>query len=286
MVFFRAISRLPFWFLYFLADVIYGLNFYVVGYRKQVVLSNLRKAFPEKNEKEIQQIAKGFYRNLADVIVETLKTLSITEDEVRRRVKVVNSELVRKWVEQEQKIVLMTAGHLCNWEWLGLMPVVMPGIAFEGVYKPLSSPFFGKLMDTIRTRFGYRMTPMASIFRSMVTDKTPRVIGLGSDQNPDNPHTAYWTIFFDQETPFMNGHEKMAMRFGYPLVFVDIVRVGRGYYEFVFTELASPPYTGITDHYLNQVYVDKLESAIRKHPANWLWSHRRWKHQRERQAVQ
>ncbi len=281
MVFFRVLSRLPFGVLYVLADVIFVLTYYIVGYRRKVVFDNLRKAFPEKSETEIRHIAKGFYHNLTDVMVETLKGLTISADEVRQRIKITNSEVITKWLVHEKKVVLLTAGHLCNWEWVLFLPALSPHFALDGVFKPLSNAFFGQFLNRVRTRFGARMIPMSQSLRELMKDKTPRIFGLGSDQNPDNPTNAYWTTFFGQDTPFMNGNEKLAQRFGYPLIYLEILRLKQGYYEFIFSELAVPPYETIVPNQLTQTYVNTLENTIRKQPQNWLWSHRRWKHKRE-----
>lgn len=112
----QGIARLPFGLLYLLSDVLYFLLYYVTGYRKKVVFKNLQNAFPEKTEAERLSIAKQFYRNLTDIVVETIKLAAISPEELHKRVKILNPEVISAATNQG-KIALALGGHQCNWEW-------------------------------------------------------------------------------------------------------------------------------------------------------------------------
>ena len=107
-----------------------------------------------------------------------------------------------------------------------------------------------------------------------------RALCLGSDQSPTHWKTAYWTIFLNQDSGFFTGTERIARKFDYPVVFSEMRRVKRGYYEIEFTEIATPNYKDLPDGEITERFVRMLEKSINKYPSDYLWSHRRWKHKR------
>lgn len=279
MVFFKAISRLPLSLLYGFSDFLYLLLRYVVRYRWSVVLQNLQNAFPEKTPAERRQIAAGFYRNLTDVMVETIKGLTISESELRRRVVVRNLQAYKTHLDAGRTVLAMTS-HQCNWEWQSPAARIL-GPAVDVVYQPLNNAFFNQLMRRIRGRFGITPLPMQGLLRDMVKRRDqPRLVGLVADQAAP-PETAYWTNFLNQETDFFVGSDKLARQFGCPVLFIEMRRLRRGHYELALHPLAEPPYDGLPPHSIIENYVRKLEASIQENPSDWLWSHRRWKHRRE-----
>lgn len=278
MVFFRAFSRLPLRLLYGFADCLYLILRYAVRYRRGVVLENLQKAFPEQSPAERRRLAGAFYRNLTDLFVETLKGLTISDAELRRRVRVLNPEAFQPYLDAGQTVLIMTA-HQGNWEWQSPAVRVL-GPAVDVVYQPLTSTFFDGMMRKIRGRFGIAPLPMQGLLRDMVKRRgQPRLIGLVADQAAP-PETAYWTNFLHQETDFFVGTDKLARQFGCPAIFAEMRRVRRGHYELRFFPLAEPPYDDLPPLAIIERYVRRLEASLRENPADWLWSHRRWKHKR------
>ncbi|MES2731140.1 MAG: lysophospholipid acyltransferase family protein [Bacteroidota bacterium] len=278
MFLFKRIAGLPFGVLYLLADGLYLLFFYLISYRKKVIIQNLRRSFPEKNDREIGQLTKDFYRNLADIMVETVKALTISQQEMHRRVQLVHPEIPRQYVQNGQPVLLLTS-HQCNWEWvlLGGSGLNMP---IDAIYKPLHNAFFDRLMLSIRTRFGAYAIPIQRTLREVVRRKDlPRGIATVADQMPDAEH-AYWTTFLHQDTGFFTGTERIARSMNYPVVFVEVRRVKRGFYALVFSKMAEPPYDTLPPNTITERYVQQMERAIRANPADWLWSHKRWKHKR------
>lgn len=280
MALLKIISLLPFRILYYISDGLNYLLWHVFKYRREVVLENLRNAFPEKQEEEIEQIACNFYTNLTDVAVETLKTLSISEKELSRRVYILNPEVVEKYYHQKQSVIVVTA-HQGNWEWLLVSCSSQLPFWVDAVYQELKNPFFNKLMKKVRSRFGAYMVERGTAFREIVRRKNlTRIIAMVADQGGAlTPHT-YWTEFMHQDTPFYDGPERIARKTRMPVIFVSMHRRKRGFYQITFTELAQHPF--LPEHgYITEAYVREVEKAIREHPAEWLWSHKRWKRKRK-----
>ncbi|GAB3640182.1 lysophospholipid acyltransferase family protein [Spirosoma arcticum] len=281
MLFFRLLSRLPLRFLYIISNFLYFLLLYVVRYRRRVVLENLRSSFPEKTAAEIQAVARGFYRNLTDLIVETIKMPALSPDELRQRVRFTNAELVQTRLRAGQTVIGM-ASHQGNWEWIPSASV-LNDMPVDSVYKPLNNAFFEEIMRTVRSSFGAVPTPMTSLPRQLVVRKdVPRIIALVSDQMPGAPEHAYWTNFLHRDTPFYPGTERLARSRKFAVFYLQLVRLRRGYYEATFTLIAEPPYEAVPPGLILERYRDLLEETIRRYPADWLWSHKRWKHQREK----
>ncbi|GAB3965535.1 lysophospholipid acyltransferase family protein [Spirosoma terrae] len=279
MLFFRLLSRLPLGILYGLSDILYFILLYLIRYRREVVLKNLQLSFPEKSPADIKRIAKGFYRNLTDLIVETIKMPALSADELHRRVHFVNPELVKERLQAGQAIIGM-ASHSSNWEWIPSASV-LNDMPTDSIYKTLNNPFFEELMREVRSSFGAVPIPMHTLPRRMVEAKNlPRIIALVADQVPDVPEQAYWTDFLHQDTPFYPGTERLARSRHLPVFYTELKRVKRGYYEVKFTLIGEAPYDQLPLGTILDRYRDLLEKTIRENPSDWLWSHKRWKHWR------
>jgi Kdo2-lipid IVA lauroyltransferase/acyltransferase len=267
--------------LYALADLVYFLLFYVVGYRKKVVYQNLHNSFPEKTVPEIHRIAQQFYRNLANIIFETLKLGSIAEADLRKRVRYQNWELLQDYINQGTSVIALSS-HAANWEWELAASTNIFTAPMDGVYKPLSSPFFEIYMRFLRSRLGAYPVRMKEVLRHLLQHRQePRILCLLSDQIPPRGEIQYWTTFLNQDTAFYVGADKLAAVFKYPVVFVGAERIKRGYYQFSFQLLAEAgSVTNPEDYKVIEAYARELETWVQRHPADYLWSHRRWKHQR------
>lgn len=283
MIFFRLLSRLPLPILYGISDVLSFVLLHVIRYRRGVVLDNLTQSFPEKSSAEIKQIARGFYKNLADLIVESIKQPSLTPEFFQKHIHFPNMELIQQKILAGQTIIGMSS-HQANWEWIPAA-LVLNKMPVDSIYKPLSNPFFERLMIHIRSHLGPVPTPMNALPRQMVMRKhIPRIIGLIADQVPDIPEQAYWTDFLHRDSPFYPGSERLARSRKMAVYFFDIVRVRRSYYEVTFRLIAEPPYDNLPLGAIMDGYRDVLEASIRRSPSDWLWSHKRWKHWRGKYA--
>ncbi len=279
MLFFRLLSRLPLPALYALGYLLYVLGYYALGYRRKVVMANLDLAFPRKTAAEKKAIARQFYRNLADIVVETVKLLTISSAELGRRVTIANPEVLLAHLDRGQSIVVMTA-HQGNWEWLLQGCALHLGYDVDAVYKPLRNKFSEKLMLAIRRRFGPLPVPMQQLPRALVQRRpVVRIIAMVADQAPA-PELAHWLDFFGHDTPFFTGAAKIAQRTAYPVLFTGMQRLRRGYYQVYMAPLALPPYAPEAVEDIIGRYARTVQAAIEARPAEWLWSHQRWKHKR------
>ncbi|WP_370627201.1 lysophospholipid acyltransferase family protein [Pontibacter sp. HSC-14F20] len=281
----KGLSLLPLPVLYLLADFLFVLVYYVIGYRKKVVLQNLRNSFPEKSEQEIQGIARAFYRQFPDLIVEILKLASMDAAEMRRRIVFSNQEVLDDYVQRGGTVITM-GSHSGNWEWILSAGAVQFGFPAEGVYKPLKNEFFEEFMLYLRGRLGARLIKMKDTMRDFVRNrKTPRVVAMLSDQTPPYGEIQFWTTFLNQDTPFFVGAEKLAHAFGCPVLFLDVERIKRGHYCLTFDVLSDgTTKPGEGTFLITEGFARKLETSIRRNPANYLWTHKRWKHKRPKAA--
>lgn len=280
--FLYLIASLPFRALYAFSDFACFLLKDVFKYRRDVIVGNLRNSFPEKSEKEIDRLANEYYRYLCDLILETLKTLTMTAKEAKERCEYEMPDWLKKFHE-EGKSIIIVMGHYGNWEWGG------PGFSLHTpyqlvvVYRPLSNPYFERMMTGMRTKFNTRIVPVANVLRDMVaTRKQVAATAFIADQTA-SPESAYWTTFLNQETAVFTGPEKIAKKFDYPVVHVHIERVKRGYYR-IHTELLFEKPSLAEENQILETFTRRLEKEIQDAPPYWLWSHKRWKHKRQPNA--
>jgi KDO2-lipid IV(A) lauroyltransferase len=271
------LASLPFPWLYRVSDFLFYL-LWISGYRKKVVNENLTNSFPDKSAKEIKAIRKEFFRYLCDLVLETLKTLKMTEKEAQERCVFNNSE----WIDalyKDGKSFIIVMGHYGNWEWAG--PSFSLGTDFQLVviYRPLSNPYFEEMMVGTRTKFGTKITPAQQTLRDMVANRNSLTATAFIADQTAFPETAYWTTFLHQDTPVFTGPEKLAIRFNYPVVYMNIQREKRGYYSVTPELLFANPKETVSGE-ISETFTRRLEKDIVNNPAIWLWSHRRWKHKR------
>ena len=280
MPFIYLISLLPFPLLYLLSDIFYFFLYYIIGYRKSVVLANLRNSFPEKSEGEIDAVSKKFYHYFCDLFLETLKTLTISRSGMLEHCVLDStaSELFSQ-LALDNKSFIIVMGHKGNWEWSGNVFSLLCKHQLYVIYHPLSNKYFDRLMYRMRTRFGGRLISMKNTFRDMMNNKTElNATAFIADQTPP-PDKAYWLNFLNQDTPVFTGAEKIARKIKYPVVYISVKRIKRGYYTILADVLKSPPYLS-EDGEIAMAYTKKLEEDIIDQPETWLWTHRRWKHKR------
>jgi KDO2-lipid IV(A) lauroyltransferase len=276
--FIYLIALLPFWALYWVSDFFYSI-LRLTGYRQRVIIKNLQNSFPAKSEKEIQVIGRCYYRYLCDLTLETLKTLKMTKKETQSRCIFHQQVWLTKLYEEHQSIIIVM-GHYGNWEWAGPSFTLNTPFQLVVIYRPLSHPYFEKMMAGMRTRFGTRITPVDKTLRNMVaTQKETTATAFIADQTA-TAKNAYWTHFLNQDTAVFTGPEKLARKFNYPVVFMNVQRVKRGYYKITPEMLFSNPAT-TSENEISEGFTKRLEKEIMRDPIPWLWSHKRWKHKRE-----
>ena len=278
-ILFYCLSLLPLWCLYFISDFLYLVIYKLIGYRTRVVRDNLRNSFPDKLDSELKSIEKKFYHHFFDLIIESIKSISISESQMRKRLVFKNIEMFDKYFDQNKSVVL-TVSHYGNWEW-GILGVSLAAKQkMMGVYKRINDSFFNNLMNTTRGRFGADLVEMKDSLRHIISTKDEcKIIGLLADQSPVKNESNYWTTFLNQESSVYLGPEKIATKMNYPVLFCKIQKVKRGRYEFYLEELCTNP-EKTTKGEITSLYLRKSEQTINENPEFWLWTHRRWKHKK------
>ena len=274
------VSILPFRLLYAVSDVLYVVLYHIVGYRKQTVQENLKLVFPDKSEAERQLITKRFYHHLCDMILEAIKSMSISVEDMKARFKFTNIELIKEFEKQNKSIVLMCA-HYGSWEWIF---IIQTYVKFRGyaVYKRLNNRYFDKLVRGIRARYNSYLVTTKETIPTLIENKKKGVLtmnGFVSDQTPKKGKAYHWNTFMGIEVPIHTGAEMLAKKLDMPVIFFSVKRIKRGFYETTFQTLAEQPKEyknyAITDQFLKHV-----EQQIIEAPEYYLWTHKRWKHRK------
>jgi KDO2-lipid IV(A) lauroyltransferase len=270
------IGSLPFRVLYIFSDFLSFFLRKIIGYRKAVIRENLARSFPDLDSKELQNITFNFYRNLSDVIIEGIKAFTMSRSQVIKRYKILNPELIQAYLEKGNGVIIVT-GHYGNWEWGALAPPLVLPWKFVAFYKPVKNWRLDRFVRKNRSRFGTYLAPTRETTKTFDENRgIPVTYLMAADQNPSNRQAAYWVDFLGQDTAFLHGPEKHARINDYPVVFTSIRRINRGYYELELSLLAEYP-SALPDGEITRRYAQKMEEMISEYPANWLWSHKRWK---------
>lgn len=276
----KTLSYIPFWMLYAISDIMYYPLYYVIRYRREIVRKNLTESFPEKSLSEIITIEKKFYRYFMDMLLESSKIASISPDEIRKRMKFVNIDKTNKLLD-EGKSLAFFMGHFCNWEWMTSVGLwIKDDVVCAQVYHKLINETFDKIIKQMRERMGntcVEMRQTARFVASMKAENKACMVALIADQSPKRRQIQHYVKFLNHMVPVLVGPEKIANHFGYMPIFVNAKRVKRGYYKCEFSLLHNDP-TSLPDYKLTDLYFERLEDEIRKHPECYLWTHNRFKY--------
>lgn len=283
--FWYLLSLLPFRILYACSDLLYYPLYHCIGYRRAIIRKNLTESFPEKSLQEIISLEKQFYHFLCDYMVETVKLLSLSEKQMKKRMTFAGTEEIEEQMEKEQKtFCFVYLGHYCNWEWIASLPYWMPAsIRCAQIYHPLYNKTFDRLFLHLRNQFGGECIPMKETLRRIIEWKRSgrkTIIGFISDQAPKWNSIHHWTDFLNHDTPVFTGTEKIGKQVDALIYYADVRRVKRGYYHCEFKRLTDH-IKEIPDYEVTDRYIHRLEEMIRQDPPFWLWSHNRWKRTKE-----
>ena len=276
----RFFSRIPLFVWYPVASFLAFLAWRVIPYRRHVVEGNLRKSFPEWDDATLERAIRDYYRGFADMLVEVMRSLRLTPEELARRVRILNPEILRAVVAPRDgagKPVLLVAAHQANWEWMLLGLSAQIGVPVDAAYKPLVDSWAEIEMRKLRSRFGARMIPAPELLGDILRRRgAPRAITLVADQEPVGSERKHWLKFLNRDTAFFLGAEEIARTTKYAAFFIRLKRTARGHYEASFVPLAAAgeqlPAGEFTARYARMV-----EEQIRESPPDWPWSHKRWK---------
>jgi Kdo2-lipid IVA lauroyltransferase/acyltransferase len=274
----NSIASLPFWFLYRLSDLLFVVVYYILGYRKEIVRMNLKNAFPDKPDAEIRQISIRFFKDLADLAVETIKALKITKSELSKHIYIADSPGARQYFAETKSAIVLTA-HFSNWEWAGLLlGLNTKNRPVQVVYLHVKNPYFNNLMKKVRTHLGNTVVKMEFAFKQILMRQDEGIVTCFlADQTPQPHQIGLWTRFLNQDTPFYTGPGKLASRLHQNVYFGSVYKEKRGHYRVDISLVTDNP-AAETEQSIMEKYARLLEKAIIAQPSTWLWSHRRWKH--------
>ena len=274
------VSILPFRLLYIVSDVLYVFLYHIVGYRRKTVMNNLELVFPEKSNAERKRIAKRFYHHLCDMILEAIKSINISVDDMKARFKFTNIEVIKDYEKRKQSIALMCA-HYGSWEWIFILQAYTSHLTFA-IYKRLNNKYFDKLVRKIRARYdSYLITTKESIdvLKENKAKGLLTINGFAADQSPKKHKAYHWTKFMGIEVPVHTGAEMISKKLDMPMVFFTVKRVKRGFYETTFQTLTDSP-KDYDDYVITDKFMALVEQQIYEAPEYYLWTHKRWKHRR------
>lgn len=282
-VYMKLHAFLPMRVLYILSDILYFPLYYVVRYRRKVVRNNLTESFPEKKRNEIEKIEKAFYHHFCDYVVETVKLMHISDEEMKRRMVFEGLDMVEGLLK-EDRLCLLTLGHYGNWEWVPSVTRWIPGDYTMGqIYRPLKNRWFDAFFLKLRARFDSVCISKQDSFRAMVLLKRSgkaSIVGFIADQTPSAANIHHWVPFLNHETAVLTGPEKIAVKLDTVVLYLDIEVVKRGYYKGTF-RLITDNAKNTAEFEITDEYMKSMEKTICRAPQYWLWSHRRWKHKKE-----
>jgi len=247
----------------------------VIGYRRHVILANLRFVFPDKGEKEIMHLKREFYRHFTDVALETVSLLTISQKRILRHIEYERSEMMQDYF-QKGKSVLIAMGHIGNWEFCGAGLPLASSHQILAAYRPLRSEVFNNLVLRSRTRFGVTMFKESTLLRDLVRVKASvTATMMVADQKP-HLGNIQWVSFMNRRTAAFKGIGKLSQMLDSPVVYMSTTKVKRGKYKVTFSSIADNP-KSIDKTEIIERYYDCLARDLEAHPEQWLWSHRRWK---------
>ena len=274
------IGKVPYKVIYIISDVVLFIVYRIFRYRIDTVQKNLKNSFPKHSLIDLKKIEKKFYRNFCDVLLENLLLYTISEKELKKRMKLLNPEIFDALYNKDKGAILIGA-HYNNWEWMALSLGVYAKQDVFSVYKPLNNKTINALMLKARERFGANIVPMASFAKTILENKKRSTINLMlTDQSPHKSKVDFYCTFLNQDTPVYLGPEKLVNAANIDLLFVEVHRVKRGFYEMKIVTLKDKSKEEKKSKTL--LHVNHLEKIINDQPENWLWSHKRWKNSRKK----
>ncbi len=273
-----VISKLPWRLFYMFSSCVYIFTYYIIGYRKKIVTENLTLVFPDKSQKEIKKIRKGFYKHMCDMFLEMIKSLSISKEEMTKRFKIIEPETFKS-LQSKNKSIIVLMGHYASYEWAiaAQFELDFPIVA---VYKRIRNRYFDQLAHRIRGKFNNRLIESHDVIKEITRDKVNNNLcayGMLSDQSPKLKNAHYWTNFMGIKVPVITGGEVISKRLDMAVTYLKVEKVKRGHYQAKFVTITENA-KNCEDHFITKTYIKKLEEQIHNKPELYLWTHKRWKH--------
>ena len=272
-----CISKLPWKLFYLFSDFVYLLTYYIIGYRRKTVTANLVLAFPDKSKKEINRIRKAFYTHMCDMFLEMIKSLAITEEEIKARFRLKDEASLQR-LEAENKSVLVMYAHYASYEWSNSIDLISR-YDCVGIYKRIANPHFDALLQRIRARFGSPLIESKNVIRKIIQDRRDEKLhfyGMISDQTPKMQNATYWRPFMGVTVPIFLGTQILSKKLDLPVYYMKVTKRKRGFYEAEFVPITTDP-KNCGEYEIVDTYTKLLEAQIYEQPEFYLWTHKRWK---------
>jgi len=273
-----GISKLPFPIFYKVSDVVCFLVYRVFGYRRKTVRYNLNMAFPNMSPEQMKATEKKFYSHMCDMFLEMIKSISITEAEMRERFVFKNIELLKTFENNNESTIIMT-GHYASYEWSSSLQFFMANTGY-GVYKKIKNDYFDNLVRRTRKQWNNELLQNKIAPKVMARHQVEGIkatYAFFADQSPKASRNNHFSSFFGHKVPFFTGTERIAKKLNIPLVFMNVQKKERGFYEASFEIMSREPAT-VPDYELTDLFAKKLELQIKNAPEFYLWTHKKFKH--------
>ncbi|MGB7785640.1 MAG: lysophospholipid acyltransferase family protein [Salinimicrobium sp.] len=273
------LSILPFKLFYLFSDLVFFVVYYLVGYRRKTVTENLKLVFPQKSSEEIKKIRKKFYRHMVDMFLEMIKSISIDDEELKKRFAFTNLEEMYKPAKMNKSVIL-ACGHYASYEWMNALQLYGLDYRGFGIYKKIKNKHFDKLVKDIRGRYDGTLITTTHATKTIAENQKNGIRGVYAmiaDQSPKLSRSKVWTDFLGIRTPVFTGTEKLSRNLDMVVLYLHVEKVKRGYYEATFKPLSYEP-AKEEPYAITRKYFDELEAQINKAPEYYLWTHKRWKH--------
>lgn len=273
------VSKMPFPLFYFFSDCVCFVVYHLVRYRRETVRYNLNLVFPNKSNKELQKIERNFYRHMCDMFLEMIKSISISNEDLKDRFRYTNAEEIDR-VQKTGKSIIMLYGHYASYEWSNAIQLYDIGYEAFGIYKKVKNPFFDELAHKIRGRFSAKLIPTSKATSQIAKNERENIQGMYAfiaDQSPKWNKASYWTKFMGIPCPAFVGGEVLAKRLDMAIMYLHVEKIRRGHYEATLKTLAVEPRLW-EDFTITETFFRELEKQIYAKPEYYLWTHKRWKH--------
>ena len=269
-------SLLPIQILYLISKIIRFIVYDILCYREKVVIDNIQNTFIEKSQTEVIKLKNNFYDYFFELIVEIIKLLSISKDELNKRFTFSNINVIKQALKQN-KSVIVVVGHYGNWEWALRSASNLIDTKIIGVYKRINNTIFEWLLLKIRSNTNVLPIEIKSLSRELVNNNEKKIYAMVADQSPTLEQSNVRINFLNRDTLVYTGFEKISKKYNMPVFYLNIKLTSKGYYESTFEEINSKNINGKKLE-ITKEFFSKLENQIKSEPRLWLWSHKRWKH--------
>ena len=269
-------SLLPIQILYLVSKIIRFFVYDIFCYREKVVIDNIQNTFIEKSQTEVIKLKNNFYDYFFELIVEIIKLLSISNNELNKRFTFSNINVIKQALKKN-KSVIVVVGHYGNWEWALRSASNLIDTKIIGVYKRINNTIFEWLLLKIRSNTNVLPVEIKSLSRELVNNKEKKIYAIVADQSPTLEQSNVRINFLNRDTLVYTGVEKISKKYNMPVFYLNIKLTSKGYYESSFEEINSKNINGKKLE-ITKEFFSKLENQIKSEPRLWLWSHKRWKH--------